>query len=49
LFVHFLGAQLLEKQISGMYIGEIVRYTLRKYIQAGVLFKKFGSALRYGC
>jgi len=31
--------QLLEKQMSGMYLGEITRLILRKFIKAGVIFK----------
>jgi hexokinase len=38
---------LLEKQISGMYIGEIIRYTLRKYMKDGLLFAKFQDAIGY--
>jgi len=31
--------QILEKQMSGMYLGEITRLILRKYMKAGLLFK----------
>jgi len=38
--------QLFEKQISGMYLGEIVRLVLRETMDGGILFEKFPDALK---
>eukprot|EP01125_Pyxidicula_operculata_P006081 TRINITY_DN2118_c1_g1_i2.p1 TRINITY_DN2118_c1_g1~~TRINITY_DN2118_c1_g1_i2.p1 ORF type:complete len:511 (+),score=165.44 TRINITY_DN2118_c1_g1_i2:2619-4151(+) len=40
------GKQFLEKQISGMYLGEIVRLILRKQVEAKILFKDNADALK---
>jgi len=37
--------QLLEKQISGMYLGEITRLILKKYMNIGLLFKSNADKL----
>jgi len=37
--------QLLEKQISGMYLPEVTRLVLRKHIKSGLIFEKFPSKL----
>jgi len=37
--------QLLEKQISGMYLGEITRLILRKYMKKGMIFKDHSDKL----
>jgi len=41
------GQQLLEKQISGMYLGEIVRIVLRKYVSDGELFREYNGCLTF--
>lgn len=41
-----VGQQLFEKQISGMYLGEILRQILRKQMDAGNLFKNSTDKLK---
>jgi hexokinase len=41
------GKQIVEKMISGMYMGELVRLVLVKFTKAGLLFGGEGSDLLY--
>jgi len=37
--------QILEKQIAGMYLGEITRLVLSKYIKSALIFSNFSNSL----
>jgi len=39
-----VGHQLMEKQVSGMYLGELCRLAIRKYMGQGAVFTEFASA-----
>lgn len=39
------GCQILEKMVSGMYLGEVVRLVLRDLVEKGLLFKAAGLAV----
>eukprot|EP01126_Amoeba_proteus_P056430 TRINITY_DN708_c0_g1_i5.p1 TRINITY_DN708_c0_g1~~TRINITY_DN708_c0_g1_i5.p1 ORF type:complete len:190 (-),score=40.65 TRINITY_DN708_c0_g1_i5:515-1084(-) len=41
------GEQLLEKQISGMYLGEMWRLVVKKYVDQGLIFASYLTPLTF--